>query len=473
MKTKKKKVSHEIFMDAVLPVLQQKHSDLAVLQKAIDEEYEVFEEDEAGKETAISISVKGAAAPAVETKAKTDAAAVTAVTQESIEAMVTKAMAQNEKSRRVDVSVGNDKREEDPKLGFKSFGHFAKELSDISAPGAAITEGMRVVKAFDERRKAISGLGTDAGSGAGFLIPPQFSTEIWDGMNKEPDSLMARTDNYPIQGESLTFPANAETSRANGSRYGGIQAYWRAEAAQITSSKPTFRDFTLKPHELSILAYVTNNMLRQAGSLQAYLMKAAGQELDFKIGDGIINGTGAGQPLGVLNANCLVTVNKEPSQDSTTIKGTNILKMWARLHSRSRANSAWFINQDIEPQLYGMSWVAVGNTGTALNSYLPFVPAGGPTGNVYPLLMGRPVIPQEYCATLGTVGDIILADMSAYATGQRGETLTDTSIHLRFDYSETAFRFTFEADGRPLLASAITPFKGTNTLSPFVVLQTR
>ena len=87
--------------------------------------------------------------------------------------------------------------------------------------------------------------------------------------------------------------------------------------------------------------------------------------------------------------------------------------------------------------------------------------------------MGRPVIPVEYCETLGTTGDIILADLKAYASGVNGGVDAAMSIHLRFDYNESCFRFITQVDGQPWLASAITPYKGSNTLSPFVVLATR
>jgi hypothetical protein len=47
------------------------------------------------------------------------------------------------------------------------------------------------------------------------------------------------------------------------------------------------------------------------------------------------------------------------------------------------------------------------------------------------------------------------------------------SMHIRFEYAEQAFRFMFEVDGQPWLDSAQTPYKGSNTLSTFVKLQTR
>ncbi len=102
-----------------------------------------------------------------------------------------------------------------------------------------------------------------------------------------------------------------------------------------------------------------------------------------------------------------------------------------------------------------------------------YLPPGGIADTPNARLKGRPVMPIEACATLGTEGDIILADMRAYVTGLKGGIDSAMSMHLRFDYAETAFRFMFSADGQPWLASAITPFKGSNTLSPFVTLATR
>ena len=75
--------------------------------------------------------------------------------------------------------------------------------------------------------------------------------------------------------------------------------------------------------------------------------------------------------------------------------------------------------------------------------------------------------------TLGTQGDIGLADFSQYLIGDKGGIKVATSIHLRFDYDETAFRFVLRYDGQPWWLSALTPRRGTSTLSPFVVLAVR
>ena len=63
--------------------------------------------------------------------------------------------------------------------------------------------------------------------------------------------------------------------------------------------------------------------------------------------------------------------------------------------------------------------------------------------------------------------------MRQYVTISRGLVESALSIHLRFDYDESTFRFIFRVDGQPWWSAALTPYKGTNTQSCFVALATR
>jgi HK97 family phage major capsid protein len=137
--------------------------------------------------------------------------------------------------------------------------------------------------------------------------------------------------------------------------------------------------------------------------------------------------------------------------------------MWAPC----RQNAVWLIHQDVEPQLQTMT---IGSGGTTLVAYMP---PGGLSANPYATLMGRPVIPVEWCSTLGTVGDIVLADLRHYVTATKGMIEPNMSLHLRFDYDESVFRFIFRLDGQPWWTAALTPYKGSNTQSCFVTLATR
>ncbi len=122
---------------------------------------------------------------------------------------------------------------------------------------------------------------------------------------------------------------------------------------------------------------------------------------------------------------------------------------------------------DIEPQLFTMS-LTVGSGGVPV-----YMPAGGVSGTPYSTLFGRPVIPLEQCQTLGTPGDIILADFSQYLLIDKGGINAASSIHVRFLYDENVFRFIYRVDGQPIWNQPVTPFKGSSTKSPFVALAAR
>jgi len=360
---------------------------------------------------------------------------------------------------------GRANSERDPQRGFSHLGDFAASVYQAGVPGASPDQ--RLFASGDLQQQAI-------GSDGGFLVPPEFSTAIWDGLNTGTDNLVSMTDNYTVTGESLTFNANAESNRANASRYGGISSAWIGEGAQITESKVTFRQVKIAPHQLATLVYCTDKMLRNSAvALNQYITRAATEEINFMVNDAIINGTGAGQPKGILAgtagaASARVRVNRENGQAATTLVPENLVKMWSRLHSRSAANAVWFINQDVLPQLLTMTL----DGGTA--STPVYLPPGGLSASPYGAILGRPVMPIEYCASLGTEGDVILADMKAYITGTRGGVESAMSMHLKFDYARTAFRFIYEIDGCPWTTAPITPFKGTsNTVAPFVTLQAR
>jgi len=73
---------------------------------------------------------------------------------------------------------------------------------------------------------------------------------------------------------------------------------------------------------------------------------------------------------------------------------------------------------------------------------------------------------------MGTVGDIVLASLSNYQAIQKGGIEAASSIHVQLLTDETVFRFVYRVDGAPTWGAALTPFKGSNTQSPFVALAT-
>jgi HK97 family phage major capsid protein len=219
--------------------------------------------------------------------------------------------------------------------------------------------------------------------------------------------------------------------------------------------------------KLFSLMYVSDELLQDTNLLGEIAMQAFSEELMFMTEDAIFEGDGVGKPMGVINAPCLVTVAKDAAQQTKTLSLNNILTMWSQCWMRSRKNACWFINQDVEPQLYQLSQ-AVGTGGLPM-----FLPAGGLNAAPYSTLFGRPVVPIEYAATLGTPGDVLLGDFSQYVLADKRGLQAATSMHVRFLTDEMTFRFTYRVDGEPLWHTPLTPFKGSSTKSPFVALAAR
>lgn len=357
------------------------------------------------------------------------------------------------------VVVGDDLSDDDPKGGFKSFGEFA--LDTVADAKGNRSERLR------KYAKAASGLNEGVDSEGGFLVPEEFGTQLLM-RTYSTGQVVSRAQTMQISSNSLRLNRIDETSRANGSRQGGVRAYWMSEADQYTKSKPKFGQLKLEVNKLGAYYFATDELLEDSPtSVEGILGTVIPQELGFKLDDALVNGTGAGMPLGYMNAGCLVTVDKKTGQNADTIVTQNIFAMWSRMYAPSRANAVWFISQDIEPQLFSM-FMAVGTGGVPV-----YMPANGLSDSPFGTLMGRPVIPIEQAATLGDKGDIALVDMSQYLLAQKGGIKSASSIHLRFDYDETAFKFSLRADGQPWWATVLTPANGGPDQSPFVTLAER
>ena len=334
----------------------------------------------------------------------------------------------------------------------------------IAVKDFALTGGLRA----DPRLKAPAGLSEGQASEGGFLVQTDYATTLLEKVYAD-SSVVSRVTRMPISANSnsIKIPAISESSRADGSRFGGIRAYWAAEAGTKTASQPAFEQVALELKKLIGLCYATDELLQDASALESWIRMAFAKEFDFKITDAIMNGDGAGKPLGVENAPCTISVAKETNQVAATILFENIIKMYARLYASCRPNAVWLISQDIEPQLFSMS-MAVGTGGVPV-----YMPAGGISGAPYGTLIGRPVLPIEQCGTVGSVGDIVLADLSQYILIDKGGMQSASSIHVYFTTDQTAFRFVYRVDGQPWWRSALTPFNGGSTQSPFVNLAVR
>jgi len=336
-----------------------------------------------------------------------------------------------------------------------NFEHFGAFL-------AAIHPAMIQRNGIDEAKLKV--LGEGQGDQGGFLVPDQYSMELLS-IALETAVVRPRALAMPMTGLTLRMPAIRDASHAT-NVFGGVQAYWTPESGSITASEPTFMSVVLTAKKLVGYTTASNELLADSAiPLEELIRQLFGPALAFFEDDAFINGVGGGQPLGLLNADALVTVAKETGQAVTTIVKENLDKMYSRMLPASQARAVWIAHPDTVPQLFALSQVV----GTGGAPVMVMNIADTPTFTIY----GRPVIITEKCQTLGTAGDIFFVDFRYYLIGDRQALEMAASPHVRFTNDETVYRFVQRVDGRPWIDSALTPRNGSSTLTPFVNLATR
>lgn len=347
-----------------------------------------------------------------------------------------------------------------PKKEFRTLGEL------LSAVAKADTR--QGVDARLQESRAATGMGEATPADGGWLVQSDFAVDLMT-RTYNIGQILSRIPRIPVgpNANGLTLTMVNETSRANGSRWGGVTVSRTPEGGAGTGSRPKFRQMELKLKKLFGLCYASDELLQDAVALEAVINKAFPEEMSFVMEDEILNGTGAGQMLGILNGPALVSVAKETGQTAATVVYENINKMWSRMWAPSRANAVWLINQDVEPQFNAMG-ISVGTGGVPV-----YLPPGGMSETPFARVFGRTVLPVEQCQTLGTVGDIVLVDLSQYTMIDKGGIQAASSMHVRFLNDEGTYRFIARNDGQPSWNSALTPKNGSNTLSPFVALATR
>ena len=342
-------------------------------------------------------------------------------------------------------------------------------LDEADRPFKSIAENLSAVKAYEiskgrdehARIKYLKATGASEGvpSDGGLLLDPTLVAEFIKPIHDDgPFSSAVRR--LPVGSNSNYGWINGvdETSRATGSRWGGVRGYRLAEAATKTASKPTFRRIQWELKKYAVVVYGTDELLADAAQFSAIVNQACREELSFMVNDDIMNGLGLAGPQGFMNSGALITVTRDTG---SAILGADISNLYNRMDPNARKNAVWYIHNEAQPQLDKL--FAVGSTAVTF----PYASIGA---DGVQRLYGRPIVTTEFNAPLNTTGDIVFADMSQYLYWEKGGVEAATSIHVQFLTDETAFRFVYRCDGQSSLASALTPYKGSTTTSPFVVL---
>lgn len=302
-------------------------------------------------------------------------------------------------------------------------------------------------------------------SDGGYLIPEILRAELLR-VALEKAIVRSRARVIPMDSLTVPFPTVDSTSNVS-SVFGGVVGYWTEEGATLTESQPRFGRVELRANKLVLYTEVPNELIQDARpSMDAFINDIFPEAIAWFEDVAFFVGGGVGEPLGFINAPASISVTRSTTVAGNNVEWVDIVNMYSRMLPQSLDRAVWICSPDVLPSLLTMT-VASGTNAVLLGG------GGFASGSVRPpmTILGLPLIVSEKARAVGTAGDLNLVDFGFYLLGDRQAMSAKQSEEFKFANDVTAFRVIERVDGRPWLASAITPQNGSsNTLSPFVKL---
>lgn len=292
------------------------------------------------------------------------------------------------------------------------------------------------------------------GAGGGFAIPEEMGAFLFDS-SLETEIVRPRAAVFGMASMTRKIPA-WDSSDHSSNLFGGFTGIWMAEEGTQTVQTGKVRAITLQARKLGIYSEASREVLADGMTLEEQIGDALIKSVGFCLDEAFLVGTGVSQPVGAINSDSTIAVNRAAAN---AIAYADIVNMWARLHPAFATGAVWIASPSIIPQLSN-----VRDTGNN-NLWIQSAAAGIPG-----TLLGRPLLMSEKVAALGSKGDLMLANFAGYATGLRSEVLLEKSNAPGWLRDVMSFRCILRADGISLFNEPITPRNGGSTLSWCVAL---
>ncbi len=302
----------------------------------------------------------------------------------------------------------------------------------------------------------------------GYLVPTEYSTRLIS-LAIEAGRIFPLCQSDPMKSNEVKSPVAVSMDESSGLLFGGVKFGWVDEEGTKQEKDFKLQQIDLKAHVCAALCKASNQLLEDSSPrAEEVIRNIFGKSYAWTLDDAVMNGTGAGQPLGIIKAPCRYAVAKEQGQASATINWTNVKKMFARLWPGSKESQSlrWLINDEAVEQVLSLN-EPIGTGGSSV-----IMASGDGIRPIPKTLLGIPIIWTSHASALGTEGDIVLADLGMYLVGIRRALTAAVSIHKYFSTNHSLFRFEGRLDGQPVIPTTIKTRTNFET-SPFVTLATR
>ncbi len=271
-----------------------------------------------------------------------------------------------------------------------------------------------------------------------FLLNPEYIAQLQQLPFAEPVWLPRVTIISTSSGTSTIFPALEQSDSATGAgEFGGVSYSWINEAAEKPETEPVFEQITITAFEVAGYTEVSQRALNRSEiALESFLRAIFAATFEYEMDRVIINGTGVGQPTGIIPAAGVRAVARAAAGGVSHQDYVN-LKHAVRSYHRSGARIV--MHDDVEAS----------NEGTLDGDGQPLFKASasaGPNDRVN----GIPYEASYNCPDIGTTGDVIYGNPAWYTLVMEEEFGIARSEHYKFRNDLVAFRMYAVVGGRPM-----------------------
>lgn len=273
-----------------------------------------------------------------------------------------------------------------------------------------------------------------SGTYGGFLVPEEFRAEV---IRKAQNLVAVRQAGARVlttNSNSLNIPVEATTG----------QGTWLDERGEYQDSAPTFGQLNFTPFKYGRLVKVSDELLADSAvNIANYLADLYAREFGDAQDQAFIQGTGTGQPQGIINHPNVVTVPFNAANG-----GDNIINLKYTVPVKYHSNLAFVMN--------GKTSQVVRKMKDDSGSYLWRAGNGSLADGQPETLDGRPVYLSDHVPD----GTIIVGDFANYYIVERSGMTIQRSDHFAFNTGEIAFRGEMRLDAKVAIDEAFAIMTG-------------
>lgn len=323
----------------------------------------------------------------------------------------------------------------------KSFGDF------LLAVKRGDTERLNTV--YNSSKSMTEANGTDGG----WVVPEDYSTSLMQIVAQN-SPILAAIERIPVAVPAGSWPAldqfiTPTAGVGQTALAAGVKGTARKEGGAYTETEPDFTQIKWRVNSIGGYVKATKELAADsAQSLDALLRGLFSVAIQAKEEFYVLRGSGAGEPLGVLNSAAAIGISPDTN---STFAYADAVEMTSRFKKMTN-KSMWMAHQSILPDFAASTWV-LGNSIMKLGE------------------MGYgPLVLSEHLPQADNSGCVALVDWGAYRLWVRQGLTVDFSEHADFLNGNVVWRFDERLDGQPWLKKAITQAdpQGSFTVSPFV-----